>query len=159
MRRPLVRFENSPVVPFSIFDDFDREFGRLLEGFSNKDYSLKGGFGACDIEDRNSHFLVNLDLPGIPKNEIHVEAKDGRLKIWGERKSEKKEGDYTERHWGRFERTIPIPSGADEKNIEAHYESGVLSLAIPKLIEPKAKTIEIKDKKEGIFSKLLERDK
>jgi len=159
MRRPLVRFENSSVVPFSIFDDFDKEFGRLLEGFSNREHSVKSGFGACDIEDKESHFLVSLDLPGIPKSEIHVEAADNKLKVWGERKSEKKEGDYTERHWGRFERVIPIPNGADERNIEAHYESGVLSLAIPKLRVPEAKIIEIKEKKEGIFSKLLETKK
>ncbi len=151
MRRPLVKFETTLRSPFRFFDDFDREFGRLIDGF----HENKSGFGACDIEDKESHFLVTLDLPGIPKNEINVEASDGGLKIWGERKSEKKEGDYTERHWGRFERNIPLPMGVDEKNIEAHFENGVLSLAIPKSGEPKSKMIEIKEKKEGVFSKLI----
>lgn len=155
MRRPLIKFENTLRSPFRFFDDFDREFGRLVEGFPPRNYENKVGFGACDIEDKESHYLVTLDLPGVPKSEINVEATDGNLKIWGERKAEKKEGDYTERHWGRFERTIALPMGVDEKNIEAHFENGVLSLAIPKSGEPKSKMIEIKEKKEGVLSKLL----
>jgi HSP20 family protein len=155
MRRPLVKFENTLRSPFRFFDDFDKEFGRLVEGFPNRVYETKSGFGACDIEDKESHYLITLDLPGVPKNEINVEAADGSVKIWGERKSEKKEGDYTERHWGRFERTIPLPLGVDEKHIEAHFDNGVLSLAIPKSGEPKSKMIEIKEKKEGVFSKLI----
>jgi HSP20 family protein len=156
MKSSLVRFENSTKNPFRFFEDFDRDFGRFFQLLPARSYELKNGFGACDVEDRDSHYLFTFDLPGIPKNEIHVEVNDGKLRIWGERKSEKKEGDYTERYWGRFERSLPLPNGVDEKHIEAHFDNGVLSLAVPKTTGPKSKSIEIKEKKEGVFSKLLE---
>ncbi len=144
MRGPLVRFENSLRNPFRLIDDFEREFGKILNNFPSKNYELKNSFGACDFEEKENHYLVTMDLPGIPKNEINIEATDGSLRVWGERKSERKEGDYSERYWGRFERTIPVPKGVDEKQIEARFENGVLSLRIPKTGEAKSKMIEIK---------------
>ncbi|HKX22057.1 MAG TPA: Hsp20/alpha crystallin family protein, partial [Rhizorhapis sp.] len=60
----------------------------------------------------------------------------GVLTISGEKKEQREEKDkgfmFTERSYGRFERRVQLPSGADEDKIEAHFENGVLTLDIPR---------------------------
>jgi HSP20 family molecular chaperone IbpA len=93
---------------------------------------------------------MKADLPGVKKEDLHVELKNGYLTLKGVRKSEhedkdKKHGYYrVERSYGRFERIFRVPEGLTEKDIKAKYHDGVLELSIP---APKAegkKAIEVK---------------
>ena len=73
-----------------------------------------------EIAQRNGNLVVTAELPGINKEDLKVEVVDGALVISGFRKYEKenKEEDYfrTERMYGEFYRTIPLP---EEVKIEA----------------------------------------
>lgn len=116
----------------------------------------------CDIEETPEAFLLSLDLPGIKEEDIHVELDDGYLTISGERTKDYKSTENgvsrSEKYYGKFERSFRLPDGVTEKDIEAHYESGVLELMVPKVKEePKeAKKIEVKSGNGGsFFSKWL----
>jgi HSP20 family protein len=104
---------------------------------------------AIDIEEKDGNYLVRADVPGLKKEDIHIELHDGYLTLRGERKSEhkEKEGGYErfERTYGSFERTLCVPEGVTEKDIHAHYKDGVLELTvpIPKVEEPKTTEIKI----------------
>ena len=135
-----------------------RPFGGLSTWFDDIDSWFDTGFfteaddvkwrPAIDIEEQDGKYLVKADLPGIKKNDIHIELRDGYLTLRGERKSEHKEDEDTyrrlERTYGSFERTFRVPEGVTEKDIHAKYRDGVLELTVPvPKVEP-PKTMEVK---------------
>jgi len=93
-------------------------------------------------------YYLEIDLPGVKKEDIEISVNDSILTVAGERKLEKKEEkeNYTriESFFGRFERSFKLPADADAENIEAKYENGVLKLFIPRKTKPEGKKIEIK---------------
>jgi HSP20 family protein len=95
-------------------------------------------------------YHVELDLPGIKKEDIEITTEDNVLTISGERKmkEEVKEDDYykVESAYGKFSRSFTLPEKIDVENIHAESKDGVLEVIIPKLKEEenKPKKIEIK---------------
>ena len=95
-------------------------------------------------------YHVELDLPGIKKEDIEITTEDNVLTISGERKmkEEVKEDDYykVESAYGKFSRSFTLPEKIDVENIHAEAKDGVLEVVIPKLKEEetKPKKIEIK---------------
>ncbi len=103
------------------------------------------------VNTREGEFAYHLDvdLPGVKKEDIKVDVKDGRLTISGERnfKEEVKEEDYykVETSFGKFTRSFELPENVDVENIEASSENGVLEVIIPKLEKvDNVKTITVK---------------
>ena len=99
-------------------------------------------------EDEKAYY-IEVDLPGVKKEDIKVDIKDNTLTISGERKfkEEVKEEDYykIETSIGKFSRTFSLPEDADVENIDAKSENGVLEIVIPKVKkEASVKTIEVK---------------
>jgi len=95
-------------------------------------------------------YHVELDLPGIRKEDIEITTEDNILTISGERKmkEEVSEDDYykVESAYGKFSRSFTLPEKIDVENIHAESKDGVLEVIIPKLSEEetKPKKIEIK---------------
>ena len=89
-------------------------------------------------EDENA-YILEIDLPGVKKEDINIELKDNILIVSGERKFKKEESDKgykrVESFFGRFERRFVLPADADVEHIEATVEDGVLKIVIPKLKE------------------------
>jgi len=99
-------------------------------------------------EDEKGYY-IEVDLPGVKKEDINIDLNDKVLTISGERKFKeevKKENYYKiETAFGKFERSFSIPEDADMENIEAKSENGVLEIFIPKIKkETPKKRIEIK---------------
>ena len=103
---------------------------------------------AMDIEEKNGTYLVKADLPGVNKEDIHLELRDGYLTLKGERKYEHEEKeDYyrrIERTHGTFQRSLKVPEGLTQKDIKAKYRDGVLELTIPTPKVEKPETINVK---------------
>jgi HSP20 family protein len=102
-----------------------------------------------EIFELENMLKVRVDLPGIKKDEVTVEVTDGGLTISGERKREKEEkrGEYlrSERVYGAFLRTIPLPEGAKPDEVKAAFIDGVLEVMVPMAarIEQKKRTVPI----------------
>lgn len=76
-------------------------------------------------------YVLRAELPGIdPEKDVDVSVSDGILTIHGERKEEEKEGRRTEFRYGSFTRAIALPTGADEHDITAVYDKGVLQITV-----------------------------
>jgi HSP20 family protein len=90
-----------------------------------------------DIEviERPNDILVRADLPGMQADDIEVSVDDGVLTISGEREQERREDEEgfvrTERVYGQFFRSIPLPEGADPERVEAQFRNGVLEVTVP----------------------------
>ena len=94
-------------------------------------------------------YHVDVDLPGVKKEDIKIDLNKGVLTISGERKTkeEVKQEDYykIETYFGKFSRSFTLPDNVDIENIEAKSDNGVLEIVIPKLKDDVSKkSIEIK---------------
>jgi len=116
------------------------EFSELFAGFP----ALTGLRPAFDtrvmrLEDemKDGRYVVRAEMPGIdPAKDIDITVRDGQLTIKAER-SEKKDFDgRSEFSYGSFARTVSLPAGADEDDIEATYDKGILTVSVA-VKEPK----------------------
>lgn len=116
--------------------DLDTFFDRFV-GVTDRPFFETEGLWAPDIEvlERENEFLVRVDVPGLKKEEIVLEMTDTELTIKGERKKvkeEKEEGFYrSERIYGAFCRTIPLPEGVKIDQAKAVVKDGVLEVKLP----------------------------
>jgi HSP20 family protein len=108
----------------------------------------RGWTPAVDMVDRKDEIVLRADLPGLDEKDIEVTVQDGMLTIRGERKeeTEEKKGDYyySERTYGVFARTLPLPAGVEADKVKAIFKKGVLEVHLPKATESKGKKIEVK---------------
>jgi len=102
---------------------------------------------ALDVSETEVEYLVKASLPGIDPDDLDISITNNMLTIRGEKKAEEEreaeQYHIRERRYGRFARTISLPSAIDEDAIEANYENGVLTLHMPKSEEAKPRRIEI----------------
>lgn len=102
-----------------------------------------------EIFELENMLKIRVDLPGIKKEEVKIEVTENVLTIAGERKreTEEKKGEYlrSERVYGSFLRTIPLPEGVKLDDVKALFIDGVLEVIVPiaARIEPAKRTVPI----------------
>jgi len=109
-------------------EDMDRTFGGTTSG--------RGEWRpAIEVKQKNGDLLVTAELPGVRKEDVRVNVTDNILTLEGERKQEKeekREGYYhSERSYGKFFRSIPLPEGAKTEQTAAQFKDGVLEITVP----------------------------
>jgi HSP20 family protein len=115
-----------------MMEDFDRAWGDFGGQSRNR-----GGLWAPAIEvsQREGQLTVCAELPGLAKEDVKIEVTDDALIIEGERKQESSsdEGGFrrSERSYGRFYRSIPLPDGAKAEEAKANFSNGVLEVKMP----------------------------
>ena len=126
----------------NLLDDF---FG---EPFGGYDYS-ESGLMTTDVKDTDKGYEVTMNVPGVKKEDVKAELKDGYLTVSAakgldEEEDDKKTGRYIrrERYAGSMSRSFYVGDGVKEEDIHAKYEDGILKLSLPKKA-PKA--VEEKD--------------
>ena len=141
----LVRFE--PFAGFgnlrSVINDlFDENHVR-----SSTKPGLSKWYPAVDVLESKDSYLIRAELPGMKREDIKVEVKDGALVLSGERKSEQPaegvEYRHVERVAAKFWRSFSLPETVKQDGIEATYKDGVLEIRVPKAEEAKPRQIEI----------------
>ena len=145
-----------------VFEDFGHETGwHLPRLLARGRRLLRRGAGMIattwspriDVVERDGQFVVHADLPGMSKDDVKVEVTDGMLTIQGERTDEKKEEReglcYSERNFGSFYRSIPLPEGADTSKATAEFRKGVLEVRMPAAPRPeqKQRAVEVREGK------------
>ena len=95
------------------------------------------------ISDRGDHYFFSVDLPGLKKEDIQLEIRDGFMTIWGERNIEVKKDDYFEMNYGKFERRFKISPDLDVEKVNAQYENGVLNVTCAKKGESLSRKVNI----------------
>jgi HSP20 family protein len=149
----------SPV--WDIMREFDEAFNRMLPEIASPETSESGWFEPeFDLQENDNAYFLNVDLPGVKKEDLRVDVSGHMLTISGERRYEKdaKTGrtHRYERAYGKFTRSFTLPENVKADAIEANLEDGVLSVALPKAEVSKGRSIEIQTQKGGgFFSKLL----
>jgi HSP20 family protein len=128
MRNEIDRmFERFWTNPFAVVEGQDRWFG----DFSQAEFEPK-----LDVTDEKSCLRVALEVPGVDAKDLSVDVHEGVLTVSGEKKQEQtteEEGCYrTERSYGCFRRSIPLPAEVEASKAEAKFDKGVLTIRLPK---------------------------
>ncbi len=138
--------------PFAMLTSFRREMDRLFDefGFGGnllKDFGRNVWSPQVEISERDGKLHVSADLPGLGKDDVRVEVLDNNLTIQGERRTEQRDEreGWSERSYGRFFRSIPLPDGINPDSAKASFENGVLDITFdaPKLADRRGKQIQI----------------
>jgi HSP20 family protein len=103
-----------------------------------------------DIIDEGNNIKVKVELPGLKKEDINVDAHEDYIKIEGKAKKENKENKKNyyryEMRSNSFSRTIPMPEKIVSSKVSGELKNGVLELNAPKIHETKKKTSKVKIK-------------
>jgi len=150
----LIRWQKPVLTPWPRFgrlselrDEIDRLFDSPLTEFPPASNLLSGWTPAFDVYENKDNFTVVAELPGMKKEDIAVSLHQGSLSVSGERRSESKHEDAevyrAERFFGRFQRTITLPTDVAGDKVKANYKDGILTITLPKTEEAKPKQIDV----------------
>jgi HSP20 family protein len=145
--RSLTPWKTSPQLS-GLHEEIDDLFERFFGGDLGTRRTWPGsGRFAPAIESflKEDKLVVRADLPGIDPKEVDVQVEGDRLTIRGERRQvhEDKNRSYREVTYGRFERTVRLPSGVDPDTVKATYTDGVLEIAMDAPKSLTSKKVEI----------------
>jgi len=117
-------------------------------GKDSDERGIRWGLLAVDVSDEPGRLVVELEAPGLDKEDIDIDVEGRRLVVTG-RKSferERKQGSMlvSERAFGHFQRVIPLPEDVTVDKAEARYRKGVLTVSLPKRTPPESRRIEVR---------------
>ena len=91
---------------------------------------------SADAAVSGDFYEINVELPGVAQKDITVTMQDGMLTVSGEKRFEReekgKEYFFSERAFGRFQRSFRLPADVDDKGISASFKDCVLAIRVPK---------------------------
>ena len=124
-----------------------QQLDRLLEGWSDLPSLAGGGFTPlADVEETDDAYLVEIELPGVDKDDIEVELTGQQLAVTGERKERERAGILRRRTRtvGRFRYEVVLPGATDDEGVTASMDQGVLSVRVPKPEQDRPRRIQVR---------------
>lgn len=129
----------------------DDVFGDLMKGFWVKPVAFPGDGELkmkVDVNEDDKAYSIRADIPGVKKEDIHIDIDGGQVSIRAEvkRESEKKEGEkvlHSERYYGMVSRSMSLPTEVDTQAAKAEYKDGVLSVTLPKKAAKSARRVTV----------------
>ena len=135
------------------YDPFDAlfEFQRALEARLQSDWlrgatAGTGAFPPINVFQQGDNLVAIIELAGVDKSDLEIQAKDRTIRISGKKKvayPEKVSVHRRERLSGTFDRTLTVPIQIDAERIKAEYRDGVLALFVPRAESDKPRSISI----------------
>jgi len=122
---------------------FDEAFTRP---FGMSEFSMP----AIDLYQTNEDVIVKAELPGMTAEDVEISVAGDMLTLKGEiqRKDEREDAAYLirEQRYGRFERSLMLPTEVQSDKAQAEFENGILTVTLPKAEQVRPKTITVKVK-------------
>lgn len=124
----------------AVFDGFglgrSPVFGRWRPGFGPAAPLAQAAWAPpLEVEERDGKLLVRADLPGLKQEDVQLQLEDDVLTITGERRQEHEENRdgfyHSERSYGSFRRSIPLPAAVNPDEVQASFRDGVLEVTMP----------------------------
>jgi HSP20 family protein len=134
--------------PFNALLDLQRALeARLASDWLQDSTTSRGPFPPINMFQQGDDIVAIIELPGIDRNELHIDARENTIRIWGRKAINFSEGvsvHRRERISGEFDRTLSFPVQLDPDGIKAEYRDGILALFLPRAETDKPRTIAIK---------------
>ncbi|HJR79503.1 MAG TPA: Hsp20/alpha crystallin family protein [Anaerolineales bacterium] len=125
---------------------------RLFDDAFTRPLSIRDGWSApaVDMYQTDDEIVVKAMLPGMNPDDVQINVTGDMLTLRGEMKHEEEKKDKAwhirEHRYGRFERSIPLPTQVKADRANAEFENGILTVTLPKAEEVKPKTINVRAK-------------
>jgi HSP20 family protein len=144
--------------PFDMLRRLDEDVDRLFQQIWGGGRSLMRGRGAdaqsmwmpqVEVREEGGKLHVCADLPGMRKEDVKLSLEGDQLVLQGERQSSREEGQqggsfyHSERSYGSFYRSIPLPEGVDLQTAQANFKDGVLDVTFEAPRKPQQQTRQI----------------
>jgi HSP20 family protein len=101
-----------------------------------------------DVSEDEKTVTIRVDVPGMSASDIDVEVSGNQLTVKGKRGEEKTEKDggvrRHERRTGEFLRSITLPAYADAEKVDARYDTGILTISVPKIVGKGPRRVAVK---------------
>jgi len=138
-------------APESLLPMFRKDLGRLFEDLWGERFpsffTAEEVAPPVEIGETAEEVFVNVQVPGLKKEELTVQLTDGALMVKGEMKEEKEEKkkNYYRREfgYGNFARTITLPEEVQIEKAVANLENGMLKVRIPKTDKAKKRSVAV----------------
>jgi len=134
-------------------DPFDTllELQRSLEGTLSSDWlqdltTSRGPFPPINVFKQGDDILAIIELPGVSKSDLQIQAKENSIRIFGKKAvayPEEASLHRRERVSGDFDRTLSFPVQIEPDGIKAEYRDGILALFLPRAESDKPRNIQI----------------
>ena len=121
--------------PLNLFEELGHDFGSF--------FGPQSFVPAVDFSEDGKAFHLSVDLPGMKKEDVTVELKEGVLTVSGKREASRREGGFSEKRYGSFQRSFTLPKLGDSTNVQAKFDNGVLNITVIKKEAAQAKKIEV----------------
>jgi HSP20 family protein len=139
------------LIPWSPFKDIVNISRDMSDFFYRTPFDLftRSTSPLIDLYESNSDIVVKAEIPGVSKEDLNVYVDENTIKLSGQAKKDteyKDENIYrTERFYGNFSRTIPLPMKVKSEQAKAEYKDGILKITVPKTetTQTKGKRIDI----------------
>ena len=148
--KQLTRYQPSTAPVNNLRREMDRIFNELIPfswRLDDSEMKTTAWTPTTDMMETDEEYLVETELPGLTKNDIHISCQDNVLTIEGDRNQEKKEEHRgylrSERSYGAFKRSIILPTSILEDKVKASFKNGILRITIPKAEKSKSKSVPI----------------
>ena len=141
--------------PLSELEQMTQRMRRMLDqtfgGFDWPSPLITEGAGwspLVDIEEQDDAYALEVELPGVKREDVNIEVVGNELSITGEIKEKERTGALRRRtrRTGRFEYRVRLPEQVDAGKVEASLDQGVLTVRVPKSKRAQRQKIEIKSK-------------
>jgi HSP20 family protein len=135
------------VDPFEALFNLQRALdARLTSDWLQDQTTSQGPFPPINVFQQGGDLLAIIELPGVDKSSLHIEAKENTIRIAGKKAVSYPDGvsvHRRERVAGEFDRTISLPVQLEPDGIKAEYRDGILALFLPRSERDKPRTITI----------------
>jgi HSP20 family protein len=137
--------------PFREFENLHTEIDRLAQSMFGGLTGEGAWLPAADIVETDSAYVIEVELPGVRREDVDVDLNGNELVVTGEVKERKREGllRHRTRRVGEFELRITLPGHLRERDIEASLAYGVLKLYVPKAESTKSSKITVNESGDG----------
>ena len=133
--------------PFDALLNLQRELeARLSSDWLQDLTTSRGPFPPINVFQQGDDLLAIIELPGIDRNELQIQAKENTIRISGKKSVEYPDRvsvHRRERVFGEFDRTLSLPVHLDADRIKAEYRDGILALFLPRAESDKPRAIKI----------------
>jgi len=138
--------------PWTELEAFTRQWHRAFDRPTSRPFSNGNGFQeswkpSMDVSETDAAYIIEADAPGLTIDDITVRLEGSTLIIAGERQSAARPQTagytYTERAFGKFQRTFSLPKAVNMDEIQAAYSNGVLTVTVPKASAAQTRRIHV----------------
>src|ERR671921_931425 len=139
--------------PLAEFEQLQEQMGQIINSFLRGEQNLGGAsqapfwLPAADLEEMDDAYVLELEVPGVRKDDVNIEVRDNEVRVTGEIKEKERTGVLRRqmRRVGQFQYVVALPGDIDPEQVEASLHDGILAVRLGKAAASQPRQIEVRE--------------